>query len=308
MITMESFHPYVFAPLRNGHLVRRAPRDCAAANQLTPPPKRIFAALVNKGRSAIPQLLQHTSLTPRQLRHGLVVLLQNNLLYYQVESGHSIYTANPDAAYNLIRTGKIMDMVGTVYGERDKEVMQNLLSMGHIKVEHLREAYQAKLKQAAPPSTAANGHTNGHTDDDDDNDDPFADPNQPKDQKPDLKTGLHIRSLQELDEVLARLIQAELVCCVTETSFHSWEDTVKLEEDKIRTSEFPNGVRGGKGKEDFDNRVSKRLREVRDEPLSLKDKVEAKTQLNKRRKLSSWSSVNTGPDGSDNAVIDVSAP
>lgn len=251
---------------------------------------------MNKGRSAIPQLLQHTSLTPRQLRHGLVVLLQNNLLYYQVESGYAVYSANPDAAYNLIRTGKILDIVSSVYGEQEKEVMQNLLSMGHTKVEHLRDAYEAKLKQAAQLANVKNGHTNGHVDNEDE-DDPFAELNGAR--KPDSKSGLHIGSLQELDEVLVRMIQSELVSSVTESCFRSWDDTRKAEEDKIRNEYFAGGVRGAKGTEDFNNKVSKRLREVRDEPLSLRGKVQAKAQVNKRRKLSEWNSVNAARDDSD---------
>lgn len=271
--------------------------------------QRIFAALMNKGRSAIPQLLQYTSLTPRQLRHGLVVLLQNNLLYFQSESGHTIYTANADAAYNLIRTGKILDIVGTVYGEKEKEVMLNLLSMGHFQVEHLRDAYEAKFKQAALLSKGTNGHTNGNTnDEDEEDDDPFADPDEPKAAKPDDKTGLHIRSLQELDEVLAHMIQTEMVCCVVESSFRNWDDIRKFEEDTIRARDFPGGVRGGKGKEDFDNKVAKRLREVRDEPLSLKGKILDKTHANKRRKLSGWNTVNSGlADKDDGLILDVSA-
>lgn len=271
------------------------------------PPQRIFSALLIKGRAAIPQLLQHTSLTPRQLRHGLVVLLQNNLLYFQVESGHTIYTANTDAAYYLIRTGKILEIVGAVYGDQEREVMQNLLSMGHIKVEDLRDAYQAKFKQAALLSTATNGHTNGDTiNEDGDEDDPFVDPDQPKVKKPDSKTGLHIKSLQELDDVLVCMIQAELVCRIAESSLRSPDDIRKVEEDNIRTRDFPGGIRGGKGKEDYDNRVSKRLREVRDEPLSLKNKVQAKAQLNKRRKTTGWSSVNVaGAESDSDLLIDV---
>lgn len=181
--------------------------------------------------------------------------------------------------------------------------MQNLLSMGHTKVEHLRDAYEAKFKQAAHFAAAANGHTNGHVDDEDE-DDPFADPSQAK--KADRKTGLHIRSLQELDEVLVRLIQSELVSCVSESCFRSWDDTRKAEEDKIRNEYFSGGVRGAKGTEDFNNKVSKRLREVRDEPLSLKGRVQAKSQVNKRRKLSEWNSVNTDRDDDNDFTISVS--
>lgn len=179
--------------------------------------------------------------------------------------------------------------------------MLNLLSMGHTQLEHLRDAYEAKFKQAALLSTAVNGHTNGNSHEDDE-EDPFADPHEPKVEKPDKKTGLHIKNLQELDETLGRLIQTEMVCCVTESSFRSWDDTRKLEEDKIRERDFPGGVRGGKGKEDFDNKVAKRLREVRDEPLGLKSKVHAKALVNKRRKVSGWNSVNSVLEDSDSGL------
>ncbi|PSR87047.1 RNA polymerase III subunit RPC82-domain-containing protein [Coniella lustricola] len=259
-------------------------------------PSRIFAALLNKGRSSIPQLAQYTSLTPRQLRHGLVVLLQNNLLYFQTESGHAIYTANADAAYNLVRTGKVLDMIGSVYGEPAKEVMQNLLSMGHTKVEHLRDAYEAKFRQAARMAAAANGGASG---------DPngFADHEEASEEiKQDTMTGLYIKSLQELDEVLCRMIQAELVASVNQDSFRSWEDTRKLIEDEVHTAYFAGGVRGAKGKEEFASRLGKRLREVRDDPISLKRKLQAKIQMNKRRKLSEWNSANDYDD--DELIVD----
>lgn len=174
--------------------------------------------------------------------------------------------------------------------------MQNLLSMGHTKVEHLRDAYEAKLKQAAQLANVTNGHTNGHVDNGQEHD-PFAEPGEG--QKPESKSGLHIGSLQELDEVLVRMIQSELVSSVTESCFRSWDDTRKAEEDKIRNEYFAGGVRGAKGTEDFNSKVSKRLREVRDEPLRLKGNVQAKAQVNKRRKLSEWDSVNAARDDSD---------
>lgn len=186
--------------------------------------------------------------------------------------------------------------------------MLNLLTMGHIPVEYLRDAYEAKFKQAGRHSGATNGHTNGDAhNDDEDEVDPFADPDEPRIAKPDDKTGLHIGSLQELDEVLAHLIQTELVCCVVESSFRHWDDIRKLEEDTIMARDFPSGVRGGKGKEDYESKVARRLREVRDEPLSLKGKILAKTHANKRRKLTGWNTVNSSlPDKDDGLILDVS--
>ncbi|KKY30811.1 putative rna polymerase iii subunit rpc82 [Diaporthe ampelina] len=260
---------------------------------------RIFAALMNKGRSSIPQLIQYTSLTTRQLRHGLVVLVQNNLLYWKIESGHAIYAPNVDAAYNIVRIGKILDMIGAVYGEEEKEVTQNLLSMGHAKVEDLRDAYQAKFKQAARHTTAVNGDADHDDDDDDDDDD-----NESGEVKKDSKTGLYVKSLEQLDDVLCRLIQAELVGTITEESFRSLEDRYKSLEDEIIKAFFAGGVRGTKGKEDYANRRAKRLREVRDEPLSLKGQLQSKISMSKRRKLSGWSYTNGGSASEGDLIID----
>lgn len=259
--------------------------------------QRIFATLLNKGRSTIPQLAHYTSLTTRQLRHGLVVLLQNNLLYFQVESGHAIYIANYMAAYDLIRTGKVLDMISASYGEAEKEVVQNLLSMGHTKVENLREAYATKFKQAERLIAVTNGTTNGHSEHDEaDN----------KDAPVDKRTGLTVRSLEHLDEILCRLIQVELVTDVSESSFRSWEDTKSAVEEEVKRNFFPGGVRGTKGKEEFNAKLSKRLGEVRDEPLNLKRKLQAKLQMNKRRKVSEWNSVNASFDDDSELIIDVS--
>lgn len=250
---------------------------------------------MSKGRSSIPQLIQYTSLTTRQLRHGLVVLVQNNLLYWKIESGHAIYAPNLDAAYNIVRIGKILDMIGAVYGEEEKEVTQNLLSIGHAKVEDLRDAYQAKFKQAARHAMAVNGDANY----DDHDDDEFGEA------KKDSKTGLYVKSLEQLDDVLCRLIQAELIGTVTEDSFRSLEDRYKFLEDEIIKTFFAGGVRGTKGKEDFAIRKAKRLREVRDEPLSLKGQLQSKISASKRRKLSGWSYTNGGGASENDLVIDV---
>lgn len=226
-----------------------------------------------------------------------MVLLQNNLLYFQVESGHAIYTANSVAAYNLIRTGKVLDMMSAAYGEAEKEVVQNILSMGHTKVENLREAYSAKFKQAESLAVATNGTTNGHADDDE---------TENGGEMTSKRSGLAVRSLEHLDEILCRLIQVDLVTSVSEGSFRSWEDTRNVVEEDVKRNFFSGGVRGTKGKEEFAAKLSKSLREVRDEPLNLKRKLQAKVQMNKRRKVSEWNSVNAGLDDDSDLIIDVS--
>lgn len=188
-------------------------------------------------------------------------------------------------------------MISATYGEAEKEVVQNLLSMGHTKVENLREAYSAKFKQAERLAAAANGTTNGHSDHNE---------TENGDELVDKRTGLAVRSLEHLDEILCRLIQAELVISVAEGSFRSWEDTRNAVEEEVKRIFFAGGVRGTKGKEDFASKLSKRLREVRDDPLNLKRQLQTKVQMNKRRKLSEWSSVNADSDDDSDLIIDVS--
>lgn len=164
--------------------------------------------------------------------------------------------------------------------------MQNLLSMGHAQIEDLRDAYQAKFKQAARLVPAVNG--DAHNDDEE----------EAAGAKKDSKTGLYVNSLTQLDDVLGRLIQAELVAKVDEDSFRSPEDRYKSVEDEIIKTFFAGGVRGSKGKEEYAGKLSKRLREMRDEPFSLKRKHHAKISANKRRKVSGYSYAN-GTDASD---------
>lgn len=190
--------------------------------------------------------------------------------------------------------------MGSTYGEAEKEVMQNLLSMGHTKVEDLRDAYQAKFNQAARIASAANGATNGATNHDDEAEFDAA--------GKDERTGLFVKSLQHLDDVLCRLIQAELVISVSESSFRSWEDMRSLIEDEVKKNYFAGGVRGAKGKEEFTSKLGKRLGEVRDGPFNLKRKLHTKIQMNKRRKLADWSSANTSLDGDDDLILDVRYP
>lgn len=178
-------------------------------------------------------------------------------------------------------------MIGTIYGEEEKEVMQNLLSMGHAQVEDLRDAYQAKFKQAARLAPAVNG--DAHHDEEE----------ETTGAKKNSKTGLYVNSLAQLDDVLCRLIQAELVAKVDEESFRSPEDRYKSVEDEIIKTFFAGGIRGSKGKEEYAGKLSKRLREMRDEPFSLKRKLQAQISISKRRKVSGYSYVN-GTDTSDN--------
>ncbi|KAJ9149374.1 DNA-directed RNA polymerase III subunit RPC3 [Pleurostoma richardsiae] len=247
-------------------------------------PSRIFATLLNKGRSTIQQLAQQTALTPRQLRHGLAVLIQHGLLYYYVDNdlGMTAYDASAEGAYNLVRTGRILAMVESVYGPAEKDVLQSLLLLGHTQIADLKAAYEAKINARARVP-------NGSSFDEDGGEHRIS------------QSDLVVESLEHLNSALCRLIEAELVVVVSPVSFRSPEDTYKDIEAEVLSTYFPGGVRGGKGKDEFARRLAERLGEARDEPKKLKRKLQQNGAVAaiKRRKVVNGDVAN-GTHGSYN--------
>ncbi|KAK4248590.1 RNA polymerase III subunit RPC82-domain-containing protein [Corynascus novoguineensis] len=260
-------------------------------------PSRIFAMLLSKGRSTVPQLSQYTSMTPRQVRHGLAVLQQHNLLFYHVDPGAELafYEANPDHAYNLVRTGKILEMIDTTFGAPAKDVMQSLLLSGQTRISDLVAAYQEKIEQAnkSAPGVGDDG-------------DFGAEPNGADGDSQSTKSGGPlVKSTAHLNTILCRLVEAELIDVVHAKSFESSEDILKTVEKEVMAKYFPGGVKGNKAKAEFQERIAEGLRKVRGESKSLKRKLEQNgTAAKRRRLLSGISAVNGVHDEDMDPALD----
>lgn len=237
--------------------------------------------LLSRGRSNLAQLAQYTSMNPRQLRHGLAVLIQFNLLFHQSDGANTVYEANAAFAYNLIRTGKILEMVESSFGPVAKEVMQNLMISGQTRVSDLLAAYQIKIdrtKAAAEqdmdlefPEFKQNGVNGNHHE---------------------------VKSTAQLNSIICRLVEAELIDVVHSKSFQSPDDIVKEAESQVVANYFPNGVKGGKGKAEYEQKVAEALRKIRSESKSLKRKLESNGAASKRRKLF----TGIGQNGTSNGI------
>ncbi|KXX81655.1 DNA-directed RNA polymerase III subunit RPC3 [Madurella mycetomatis] len=254
-------------------------------------PSRIFLTLLSKGRSNLPQLAQYTAMTPRQLRHGIAVLIQHNLLFYHIDSGadFAFYEANIDHAYNLIRTGKILEMVDTSFGAPAKDVVQSLLLSGQTRVSDLIAAYQDKIDQANK-TAAINGEddglgveTNGVN----------------GDASPAKKSGLLVKSTAQLNSTICRLVEAQLIDVVHPKTFESPQDILKTVEKEVMDKHFPGGIKGNKAKVELQERIVEGLRKVRSESKSLKRKLEQNGTTAKRRKLFTGVGVSNGAQDDD---------
>lgn len=221
-------------------------------------PSRILIALLTKGRSTIAQLVQHTSLTPRHLRNGLAVLIQQNLLYHHTNPDTNVisYEANPDACYSLVRSGKILEIVDRQYGTAERELVQTLMLLGHARIADLSQAFGSRAPKV-------NGHTNGHHD---------------------SHNGL-IESESHLNSVLGRLIQAEIIETVRPDSFRNPTDVHReIEDDVLKTA--PGEKAASKNKAESQRQIIDRFRTFRDQGKMLKRQLDATGGfVSKRRKL-----------------------
>lgn len=224
--------------------------------------QRILAALFTKGRSTISQLVQYTSLGPRQLRNGLAVLIQQNFLYHYTdpESRTTSYEANSDACYNLVRSGKILEVINTQYGTAERDLVQTLMLLGCARVADLKQAFASRA-----PKT--NGHTNGSHE---------------------TSSGL-IESEEHLNAVLSRLIQAEIIETIRPDSLRNPTEVYReIEADVTKTAP---GEKASKNKIEQHVEIVNRFRSHRDQSKALKRQLDLSTgPSTKRRKLQNGSS------------------
>ena len=240
--------------------------------------QRIFTILLRRGRLQIYQLMAHTRLTKRQIQHGLAVLIQQNLVYHCLDTSddRTYYEANHDAAYALARSGKIVELVESRFGKLAKDVIQNLLLLGHTKVSDLADAYETANKPYTnghgKESTGTNG-VNGV----------------------DGEHEINISSPGQLDYVLTQLLQSGFVQPVIERMFRSPTDTHNLVEKVILRDIYGGQTKGTRQKAELKIKVRNQLKSWRDDSPDWKpqggtkrpgDAVNGATGQSKKRRLS----------------------
>ncbi|KAF5584665.1 DNA-directed RNA polymerase III subunit RPC3 [Fusarium pseudoanthophilum] len=228
----------------------------------------------------------------RQTKHAaeLCALLVNdlhgelpsqNLLYHHTDANTDItyYQADADACYNLVRSGKILNVIENQYGIAERELAQTLMQLGHARIADLSQAFGSRAPKL-------NGHANGEHKTHD---------------------GL-IESESHLNAVLVRLIRAELVETVRPESFRNPKDVYREIEDEV-TKPRP-GEKVTKGKIEAQREVIERSRTYRDQPKTLKRQLDMSGGPKpKRRKLVNGATQNghayDAPKLNPNVVIKI---
>ncbi|KAJ9484677.1 hypothetical protein VN97_g8694 [Penicillium thymicola] len=95
----------------------------------------------------------------RQLHHGLSAMIQHHLIYHftSLDDGNTYYEGNPQAAYSLVRSGKILQLVESRLGEYAAQVLEAIMMLGHSSIAHLETLPELKSKrQRIPIGTSHN--------------------------------------------------------------------------------------------------------------------------------------------------------
>ncbi|CAK40457.1 hypothetical protein CBS63078_8708 [Aspergillus niger] len=115
---------------------------------------RIFSTLQRYDRLSLPRLKFYSRLSDRQLRHGLSAMIQHHLVYHYTsyDDGVTYYEPNLQAAYYLVRSGKILEFIEERLGKYAATLMETIMFLGHAQVGYLETLPEL---QPAPPK--ANG-------------------------------------------------------------------------------------------------------------------------------------------------------
>lgn len=223
-------------------------------------------------------------------------MIQQNLLFHNTEreTGVTYYEANEDGAYFLLRSGRILEIVQDRYDSDARDVVQNLLLLGHTKIADLAEAYESNPKLSSGHTNGANGTqmngahngTEGHSNDK--------------------------KSPINLDGILARLLDDGFVEPVVESMFRSPTDAYNQAEKVAISSSGSDASKGAKATAELKKTVANALQKAREERSWLHGGMKRYNggHMNggdKRRKLASGKPAINGSGAYDEDVeLDVS--
>lgn len=154
-----------------------------------------------------------------------------------------------DGAYNVMRAGKIIQIVEDRFGEAAGQAVSNLLQFGHARVGDLEDAYKLDPKNTASINATA-GHSNGE----------------------DAINGIHksqnrkITTPSQLHSVLYRLLQSGFITRVHRRTYLSAADANNEAETIVKREQFADGkVSGPKATLVFRQAVNTLKRKWREE-------------------------------------------
>ncbi|EXJ61064.1 hypothetical protein A1O7_05217 [Cladophialophora yegresii CBS 114405] len=114
---------------------------------------QIFRQLAQLGRLSVQQLAQKCRFPLRQVKIGVATLIQLRLVYHHTTyEGLSTYQADTTYAYNLMRTGRLVELVDWSLGSSAAEIIETLAAMGFATAHELETEVLEKTDLTQPIS------------------------------------------------------------------------------------------------------------------------------------------------------------
>lgn len=237
---------------------------------------RVFSVLARHGRQPLASLTRASYLNSRQMKYGLVILVQQHLVCHSTylaesDSDTVYYEIHWEQAYALVRYGTILKSIESRYGKKAANVMSNLITLGHTRIEDLREAYfppegesdedasddepvngtKSNGHKTNGTASKANGLTNGHAD---------TNGSSSRAEDPNL-----IKSVRELDAIIHHLMVDGWVMTVDVSQFLSPGDIDIMIRKEVIDEEHDGKIpTSAKAKERLTFSVNQRKRAMRD--------------------------------------------
>ncbi|KAG5295971.1 RNA polymerase III subunit Rpc82 [Histoplasma capsulatum G186AR] len=233
----------------------------------------IFSYLLYHGRQPLPRIVQNTRLSPRQVRHGLAVLIQQRLIYHytSLDDGIAYYEASWMTAYNLVRSGRILQLVEEKLGKYVAKVLSTILYHGHVRISYLETLPELRpqVSNKAGKLAAANGLNGIHNDEEEEEDAHVTDQGEQEEYasggpENSVDSDYGKRSASQLHPALRSLAAYGYIMRVRDAHFQSPADLVEDAERAVSSRSDVRGLKGKKFQEAIDAGVETYIKEKTD--------------------------------------------
>ena len=190
----------------------------------------------------------------------MVLIQQHLVLHYTfLEDGLAYYEADWEAAYDLIRSGKIVTLAEMRFGQTSGELVSNLLLQGHTRIGDLVEAYTDTLVAGRPQKKDGNDKTDETAVTGTDATDLCSagySSEQPASKQ---------ASLTQLRDILERFDEHQFIYTVLQHQFYPHSDIVNELSRHLRKRGFQEGIKGSARSLEFGGHLRRLLSRLRDD-------------------------------------------
>ncbi|KAK1912552.1 hypothetical protein P3342_010155 [Pyrenophora teres f. teres] len=103
---------------------------------------RVYSILARHGRQSLASIARASYLSGRQIKYGLVILLQQHLIFHSGSNAPlTYYEIDWQNSYAIVRFGKVTKLVEDRFGKKAANIMSNLVALGHTRIADLKDAY-----------------------------------------------------------------------------------------------------------------------------------------------------------------------